>query len=150
MGQLKEACQKDKRSRLPIYRQILCLISGIALTAAALFVAASMVSVYLPCTPIVLSDVGRVVAVASGTGIMAVGSTILLGISKTEIERALEYIKNLQKNLNELKNAMMGLRCEKRHLPEVEVPAVANLCSSMACRCDQIVNVCDRVIDSTY
>merc|ERR1712176_955422 len=90
------------------------------------------------------------VSVSAGAGIMLAGSGILLGISKTEIERALEYIKNLQKNLNELKNAMMGPRCQKRHLPEVEVPAVANLCSSMACRCDQIVNVCDRVTDSTY
>ena len=80
-----------------------------------------------------------------------VSSILVTVLQKSEIDRALEYLENLQKNLKDLKTHLRKLNTSTAILTDdISVEHFKNICTDLIKRSNQIEVICDKVEDSIF
>jgi len=141
--ELKENCKSDGRST----QKILVVVSGVANAVAAIGAVVILIIHFTPGTNFVLCPIGwSLVALSSVTAVAAGGTILARSLQKTEIDRALDYMKNLQENLEKLKTLMQEMEGFGVVLAEnSEVEAFQEMASELVKRCCYIEEICDEV-----
>merc|ERR1711976_113294 len=114
----KEACKTDGRSTKGGFKNICMLTSGVTCVVCALAAVTFLIIHFIPGINATLTPIGWMWVGIFASGAIA-GGTVLAGtLQKDEIERAGEYLKDLQKNLNNLKAAMSDFQAENEVINE--------------------------------
>jgi len=150
-------CKKDGRSKMASYKHIVKCLSTLSLVVFALGATVGiLVSVANPAaaTCIASALAATMVDELVFAAVLAAGvSGTILGCSlqKDEIDRAMEYMKNIQTNLQNLKEAMQDLEAENTIITETkELEHTLCIAAALEERCGHIAQICDEVSRSTF
>jgi len=154
---LEDHCKKDGRSKMASYKHIVQFMSTLALVGFALgAVAGIIVCVTNPgagacivsaLAATMVDEIVFAAVLAAGVN----GTLLACSLQKDEIDRAMEYMKNIQTNLQNLKESMQTLEAEETVIAETkQLEHTLVIAAALEERCGHIAQICDEVSRSTF
>jgi hypothetical protein len=146
---LEQQMRNDGRMSKENFRQFVKIVAAIAAAVAGL---TCVVFVFLHFGPLCIplakfgTTVTSQVAIVCGITTIFSGSILAYSLQKSEIDRTLDYLSNLQGNLVKLKADLRKLETGQTMLKEGDsVEHFKNICTDLIARCQQVEVVCDKV-----
>merc|ERR1712087_713289 len=161
--ELEENCRTDGRSKKHSYKFIVgclstCTLVGFALVAILLIVITqpelpllATMGVGVGGASLVDDFVALAALAACSAGMVSSGTVLACSLRKDEIDRAIEYMKSLQTNLQNLKESMQTLDAEDTVIKETkQLEHTVYIAAALEERCGHIAQICDKVSRSTF
>lgn len=148
---LEQTCKDDGRSQKSSYKFIAGCIGGLTMFAGALGAIAMLIIHFLPGVNLVLAPAGWACVVLLIGSSVAGGTILACSLRQDEIDRAMTYMKNLQTNLQKLKESMQELEVEETVIEETkQLEHFVCIAAALQTRCGDIVQICDKVSRSAF
>lgn len=161
-SELEESCRIDGRSKQTSYKFIVGCLSTCAMVTFAL-VAILVIVLAQPELPLLatiglgvggclVDDFAALAALAAcSAGMVSSGTVLACSLRKDEIDRAIQYMKSLQTNLQTLKESMQALDAEDTVIKETkQLEHTVYIAAALEERCGHIAQICDEVSRSTF
>lgn len=148
---LLENCRIDGRNNKSSYKFITGCVGCLTMLGCAIACVAFLIIHFSPGINLVLAPLGWACVGLFAAGAVVGGTVLACSLQKDEIDRAMEYMKNLHVNLQNLKESMCELNAAELTITETEeVEAVRQIAQQLKDRCVNIKKVCDEVSKAQF
>jgi len=153
-SELEENCNKDGRRHTQAYKHISACLGGLTMVAAAVAAACFIIAaVACPAIDAVVIPLGyyAVGVFTAGAWGLAGGTVLAVSLRPDEIDRAMAYMNDLQRNLQMLKESMQSLEAGGAVIAEPkQLKHFIQIAKSLEERSCHIAQICDEVSKSTF